>query len=70
MFAPLQVLSMTGNQRDQRNGTASATTAPFLRLIALAIAMAAFLLASSLSCELSLRTATGLPATARSLGPN
>jgi hypothetical protein len=49
---------------------ASATTAQFLRLITLSIAMTAFLLASYLCCDLSLRTATGLPATARSLGPN
>jgi hypothetical protein len=61
---------MTGNQRDQRNETASATTAQFLRWITLTIAMAALLLASSRSGELSLPTATGLPTTARSLGPN
>jgi Flp pilus assembly protein CpaB len=49
---------------------ASATTAQFSRLITLSIAMAAFLLASYLSCNLWLRTATGLPATARSPSAN
>jgi hypothetical protein len=61
---------MTENQRDQSNGTTSGTTAHLLRWITLAIAMAAFLLASSLSCELSLRTATGLPTIAGSPGPD
>jgi hypothetical protein len=43
---------MTENQHDQRNGTTSDTTAHLLRWITVAIAVAAFLLASSLSCEL------------------
>jgi hypothetical protein len=70
MLARLQVISMTENRRDQSNGAASDTTAHLLRWITLAIAMAAFLLASSLFCELSLRTAAGLPAAVSSLDPN
>jgi hypothetical protein len=66
----LQVLSMAETQPDRTSGMASATTAQFLRSITLSIAMAAFLLASYLSCNLWLRTATGLPATARSPGAN
>jgi hypothetical protein len=61
---------MTENQRDQRCKTTSDTTAYLLRWITLAIAVAALLLASSLSSELSLRTATGLPTTTGSPGPN
>ena len=64
------MISMTGNQRDQGSGTTSDTTEHLVRWIILAIAVVAFLLASSLSCELSLRTATGLPTTTRSPGPN
>jgi hypothetical protein len=64
------MISMTENQRDPGNGTTSDTTAHLLRWITVAIAVAAFLLASSLSCDLSLRTATGLPTTTGSPGPN
>jgi hypothetical protein len=61
---------MTENQRGLSNGTTSDTTAHLLRWIIVAIAVAALLLASSLSCELSFRTATGLPTITRSHGPN
>jgi hypothetical protein len=61
---------MTENQHDQRNGTTSDTIAHLLGWITVVIAVAAFLLASSLSCELSLRTAAGLPTTTGSPGPN
>ena len=70
MLARLRVISMTENQRDQGNGTTSDTTAHLLRWITVAIAAAALLLAASLSCELSLRTATGSPPTTTSPDPN
>jgi hypothetical protein len=52
------MLARLKNQLDRRNGTTSDTAAHLLRWITVTIVVAAFHLASSLSCELSLRAAT------------